>query len=183
MPPTPIAVLLGGPSAEHDVSLVSGRAIAAALLARGHPVDAWLIDLDGRLVAATGSALDPGLAPLAFDAPAGLGAAGPLGAAAALELLAAAPQPPVVFPALHGPFGEDGTVQALVASVGLVCCGSGPAASAVGMDKTLFKRICRAVDLPVLPWIEVRGRDWSERRAAVLAGARRHSRRACPTRA
>ncbi len=168
LPPTAIAVLLGGPSAEHDVSLVSGRAIATALLARGHRVDPWLIDLDGRWWRLPESALDPDLAPLAFDAPAGLGAAGPLGAAAALELLATAPQPPVVFPALHGPFGEDGTVQALVASVGLVCCGSGPAASAVGMDKTLFKRICRAVDLPVLPWIEIRAGDWTERQPEVL---------------
>ena len=69
----------------------------------------------------------------------------------------------MVFPALHGPFGEDGTIQALVASVGLVCCGSGAAASAVGMDKTLFKRIAAASDLPVLPWMEVR--------AAGLVGA------------
>ena len=47
-----------------------------------------------------------------------------------------------VFVALHGDFGEDGQVQALLESVSLVYCGAGPAASAVGMDKTLFKRIC-----------------------------------------
>ncbi|MCY7419789.1 MAG: D-alanine--D-alanine ligase A, partial [Chloroflexi bacterium] len=64
---------------------------------------------------------------------------------------------------------EDGTIQALVASSGLVCCGSGSAASAVGMDKTLFKRIAAAMDLPVLPWLEVRARDWSERQSSVIA--------------
>ena len=45
--PQRIAVLLGGPSAEHDVSLVSGRAIAGALASRGHAVEGWLIGLDG----------------------------------------------------------------------------------------------------------------------------------------
>ncbi len=166
--PTSIAVLLGGPSAEHDVSLVSGRAIAAAMSANGHRVDPWLIDLDGRWWRLPPTALDPSIAPTAFDAPGALGAAGPYGVAAALELLAASTTPPVVFPALHGPFGEDGTIQALVTSVGLVCCGSGPAASAVGMDKTLFKRICVAEGLPVLPWLEVRGQDWTARRSVAL---------------
>ena len=90
-----------------------------------------------------------------------------MSAAAALEQLASSPVPPVVFPALHGPFGEDGTIQALVASVGLVYCGSGPAASAIGMDKTLFKRLCVAIDLPVLPWLEIGARDWASRRASV----------------
>jgi D-alanine-D-alanine ligase len=168
LPPTPIAVLLGGPSAEHDVSLVSGRAIATALAGRGHPVEGWLIDLDGAWWQLPPPAMDPAIPVTGYDDPRMLGATGPTGAAAALEQLAAREAPPVVFPALHGPFGEDGTVQALVASAGLVCCGSGPAASAVGMDKTLFKRICAAIDLPVLPWVEVRARDWSERRSAVV---------------
>jgi D-alanine-D-alanine ligase len=168
LPPTAIAVLMGGPSAEHDVSLVSGRAIAAALAARGHRVDPWLIDLDGGWWHLPHSALDAALPATTFDDPVGLGATGPIGAAAALEQLASAQDPPVVFPALHGPFGEDGTIQALVASVGLTCCGSGQAASAVGMDKTLFKRICTAIDLPVLPWVEVRGQDWDQDQPAVL---------------
>ena len=169
LPPTPIVVLLGGPSAEHDVSLVSGRAIAAALAGRGHPVDAWLIDLDGGWWQLPASALDPAIPATSYDDPRALIGAGPTTAAGALERIATRVVPPVVFPALHGPFGEDGTLQALVASVGLVCCGSGPAASAVGMDKTLFKRICAAIDLPILPWLEVRARDWSERPSSVIA--------------
>ncbi len=173
LPPTPVAVLLGGPSAEHDVSLVSGRAIATALSEKGHLVDPWLIDLDGRWWRLPATALDPSLAPTAFDEPGALGATGPYGVAAALDMLAASTVAPVVFPALHGPFGEDGTVQALVASVGLACCGAGPAASAVGMDKTLFKRICVGEGLPVLPWLEVRGQDWAARRPAVLDGLER----------
>ncbi len=162
-------VLLGGPSAEHDVSLVSGRAVAAALAGRGHLVDAWLIDLDGGWWQLPSAAMERRIPSTGYDDPAGLGATGPWARRPPLELLASRDPRPVVFPALHGPFGEDGTVQALVASVGLVCCGSGPAASAVGMDKTLFKRISAATDLPVLPWVEIRARDWAERRSAVTA--------------
>ena len=131
---------------------------------RGHPVQAWLIDLDGGWWRLPPAALDPAIAATSYDDPQALGASGPCGAAAALGQLASQDVPPVVFPALHGPFGEDGTVQALVASAGLVCCGSGPAASAVGMDKTLFKRLCAAMDLPVAALEGDPARDWSERR-------------------
>ena len=61
---------------------------------------------------------------------------------------------PVVFIALHGPYGEDGTVQALLESAGLAYTGSGVAASALGMDKALFKRMCRGLGLPDLDWRE-----------------------------
>ena len=100
-------------------------AIARALAERGHPVRAWLIGLDGRWWELPGSMLADPPAAKALDDPARLGASGPLSAAAALEVLAGAQPAPVVFPALHGPFGEDGTLQALVGSAGLVCCGSG----------------------------------------------------------
>jgi len=159
LPPTAIAVLLGGPSAEHDVSLVSGRAIATALAGAGHDVSGWLLTLDGEWWRLPESALDPGLPLDAFRDPAALGAEGPLSAAAALEVLATAERPPVVFPALHGPFGEDGQLQSLLESAGLVYCGAGPAASAVGMDKTLFKRIVGTLELPILPWAEVRATE------------------------
>jgi D-alanine-D-alanine ligase len=167
----PVAVLMGGPSAEHDVSLVSGRAIARALAARGHATQGWLIDLDGRWWRLPAEALDPALPATAYDEARSLGAEGPLGAAAALEALAGSDEPPVVFPALHGPFGEDGRVQALLESAGLDYCGSGPAASAVGMDKTLFKRICGAMELPVLPWIEIAALEMATDPLAVLQDA------------
>jgi D-alanine-D-alanine ligase len=151
-PRQPIAVLLGGPSAEHDVSLVSGRAVAAALAGRGHPVEAWFIGLDGAWWRLPEAALDPALAAPAYDAPAALGAEGPFGAAAALAAVASREPAPVVWIALHGPFGEDGTVQALCESAGLVYTGSGVAASALGMDKVLFKRLARALEMPIVPF-------------------------------
>ena len=162
-----IAVLLGGPSAEHDVSLVSGRAIAAALAERGHAIEGWLIDLAGgwwRLPPAT---MDRALPATAYDDPRALGAEGPAGAAAALEQLAARAAPPTVFIALHGPFGEDGTVQALCEAAGLVYTGCGVAASAIGMDKTIFKRLVGALGMPIVPWVEIGATEWRADRPAA----------------
>jgi len=164
---TSIAVLLGGPSAEHDVSLVSGRAIAASLVERGHDVTGWLIDLDGRWWQLPASAMDRALPGSAYDDPVALGAEGPLSSGSALRQMRAQDPAPVVFIALHGPFGEDGVVQALCESAGLVYAGAGVAASAVGMDKALFKRLAIGLGMPVLPWIEVHAAEWSADPRAV----------------
>jgi D-alanine-D-alanine ligase len=172
LPPTAIAVLLGGPSAEHDVSLVSGRAIATALAGAGHAVSGWLLTLGGEWWRLPDEALDPGLPLEVFRDPAALGAEGPHSAAAALERLAGSVPRPVVFPALHGPFGEDGQVQSLLESARLVYCGAGPAASAVGMDKTLFKRVVGTLELPVLPWAEVRAAEYAIDAAGTEASLR-----------
>lgn len=155
-----VAVIVGGPSAEHDVSLVSGRAIAAALVERGHAVEGWLIDLDGGWWQLPPAAMERSIPARDYDAPAGLGAEGPLPAGAALERLRAGAPAPVVFIALHGPFGEDGTLQALCESADLVYTGAGVAASALGMDKALFKRLAAARQMPVVPWQEVTAADW-----------------------
>jgi D-alanine-D-alanine ligase len=105
----------------------------------------------------------------AYDDPASLGAEGPLAVGAALDRLAAARPQPVVFIALHGPFGEDGTVQALLEAVGVAYTGAGVLASALGMDKVAQKRIWRGLGLPVVDWIEVRAAAWAANRAPVLA--------------
>lgn len=172
LPATTIAVLFGGPSAEHEISLMSGRAVATALRGNGHTVSGWLIDLDSRWWRLPPAALDPDLPLEDFRDPAALGAEGPWSAAMGLERLAGSDPQPVVFPAIHGTFGEDGQLQSLLETVGLVYCGAGPAASAVGMDKSLFKRICGALELPVLPWAEVRGAEYHADRSAVEADLR-----------
>ena len=170
----PVVVLLGGPSAEHDVSIVSGSAVAAALGRAGHPVERVVIDLDGRWWQLAGAASEPrpgmaDLAPADFDDPATLGADSPRSSGAVLEALAARDPRPVVFIALHGPFGEDGTVQALLEAADLPYTGSGVAASALGMDKALFKRLVRGLGLPVVDWREVTARRWAAEPDAVLA--------------
>jgi len=157
----PIAVLLGGPSAEHDVSIVSGSAVAAALGRAGYPVERILIDLDGRWWRLAGAASQrpagaADLAPADFDDPAARGADGPRSSGVVLDELAARSTPPVVFIALHGPFGEDGVVQALLEAADLPYTGSGVAASALGMDKALFKRLVRGPGLPGVDVVPVR---------------------------
>ncbi len=165
----PVVVLFGGPSAEHDVSVVSGTAIAAALAAEGHPVEQVVIDLAGGWWWLPTDHLREERPAAAYDDPATLGAAGPLPVGAALDRLASGDLNPVVAIALHGPFGEDGTVQALLEAADLAYTGSGVAASAIGMDKTLFKRLCRGIGLPVPDWREVRLSRWRADPAAVRA--------------
>jgi len=167
---TPVAVVYGGPSAEHDVSIVSGTAIADALAGSGYPVAQWLIDLGGGWWRLPADHRREGRPQAAYDDPLTLGATGPRPAADALGEMSAAPGGrPVVFLALHGPFGEDGTVQALCEAEGLAYTGSGVTASAIGMDKAIFKRLVRGLGLPVVDWIEVRAARWARDRDEVLA--------------
>ncbi len=166
---TPVAVVFGGPSAEHDVSIVSGTAIAEALANSRYPVESWLIDLGGAWWRLPDGHRRTGRPQAAYDDPLALGASGPLGAAAALGSLAGRGRPPLVFLALHGPFGEDGTIQALCEAAGLAYTGSGVTASAIGMDKAVFKRLARGLGLPVVDWLEVRASRWAADPDGILA--------------
>ena len=161
---------MGGPSAEHDVSLVSGRAIAAALLERGHDVQGWLVTLDGWWWDLPESAMERSLPQTAYDDPQALGAEGPLAAGGAMLRIREMEPVPVVFIALHGPFGEDGTIQALAESANLTYTGAGVAASAIGMDKAIFKRLTSGLGMPVVPWTELSAAEW---RADPVAAQRR----------
>jgi D-alanine-D-alanine ligase len=71
----------------------------------------------------------------------------------------------VVFPLLHGTFGEDGTVQGLLELAGVAYVGAGVLASATGMDKDVMKRLFRDAGLPVVPWLVVLQRDWARERS------------------
>lgn len=164
----PIVVLLGGPSAEHDVSIVSGTAIADALRTAGLDVRQVLIDLDGAWWWLPADHARGDRPQSAYDDPAALGAEGPLAVGAAIDRLAATDPRPLVFIALHGPFGEDGTVQALLEAAGLPYTGAGVEASALGMDKVAQKRIWRGQGLPVIDWLEVRAATWQASRELVL---------------
>jgi D-alanine-D-alanine ligase len=165
----PVVVVFGGPSAEHDVSVVSGTAIAEALAAVGVRISQVLVDLDGRWWWLPGDHRRGDRPGSAYDDPATLGAEGPFTVGQALDRLAADQPPPVVWLALHGPWGEDGTVQALVESIGLAYTGAGVGASAIGMDKAVFKRLVRGLGLPVVDWREIRVERWNRDRDAVLA--------------
>jgi D-alanine-D-alanine ligase len=165
----PIVVVFGGPSAEHDVSILSGTAIAQALREAGRTVDQRFIDLDGRWWRLPPDHRRDGRPGSAYDDPASLGGRGPQSVGTVIDELAAEDPSPVVFVALHGPFGEDGRIQALLETAGIAYTGPGVAASALGMDKALFKRLCRGLGLPLVDWREVSAERWRRERDSVLA--------------
>jgi D-alanine-D-alanine ligase len=140
--PLRVAVLAGGRSAEHEVSLSSGRAVGEGLTAAGHEVLWVQIERDGawRHVGRSLSVC-PGAGLLGAD---------------------------VVFPALHGPFGEDGTVQGLLETLDVAYVGAGVTASAVCMDKVLFKRLMSVAGVAQVEYVGVRELRWRRSRAQVL---------------
>ena len=75
----------------------------------------------------------------------------------------------VVFPLLHGPWGEDGTIQGMLEMAGMRYVGSGVLASAVGMDKAYMKVVLAAAGLPVMPSTTVTAREWAEDGLAAVA--------------
>jgi D-alanine-D-alanine ligase len=168
--PKSVVVVLGGPSAEHDVSVVSGWAIADALADAGLSVERVYIDLLNGWWSMPPAAATGRPRPGAFDDPRSLGAEGPRTPAQALEWIAGGEPLPVVFPALHGPFGEDGTIQALLEAYDLPYAGAGVAASAVGMDKALYKRLVRGLGLKTVEWTEVTAARWAVDRQGALDG-------------
>ena len=164
----PVVVLLGGPSAEHDVSIVSGTAVADALRDAGLDVAQVLIDLDGGWWWLPPDHRRGDRPQRDYDDAPSLGAEGPHAVGDAIDRLAAQDPAPLVCVVLHGPFGEDGTVQALLEAAGLAYTGAGVMASALGMDKTAQKRMWRGLGLPVVDWREVRAARWRADPAAVL---------------
>jgi D-alanine-D-alanine ligase len=147
-----VAVLMGGRSSEHEVSLASARSVVEALDRERYDVREIHIGRDGRWALA--QARKPDLALEAED-----------------ERLTGLPVPTngtppepldevdVVFPVLHGPFGEDGTVQGLLELVGVAYVGAGVTASALAMDKDLFKAVMRDKGVPVARSLTVRRSD------------------------
>lgn len=134
-----VLVLFGGKSAEHEVSCESAATVADSLAAAGHSVVLVGIDQDGGW-----HLVDRGSGPLlAVGPPASL--AVPTGS---LEAGGAPIGFDVVFPVLHGPFGEDGTVQGLLEVIGVPYVGAGVLASAAAMDKDVANRLFAQAGLP-----------------------------------
>jgi D-alanine-D-alanine ligase len=136
-----VAVLFGGRSSEHDVSLRSGAAVADGLREAGHEVVGVLIDRDGRW---TSEGEPVTLAP----------GDGLLGADAA-------------FPVLHGPFGEDGTVQGLLECLDVAYVGCDVLASALCMDKLTLKRLLVVHGVPQVDFVQAGEEGWRDRAAAM----------------
>ncbi|QNN52092.1 D-alanine--D-alanine ligase family protein [Nocardioides mesophilus] len=174
-----VAVVFGGRSSEHSVSCVTAGSVLQALDPERYDVVPVGITKDGRWVLES-----PDPARLTFTSAdclpevdgsrAGVALAS---AAHSSELVVSEPggsaprtlgEVDVVFPVLHGPWGEDGTVQGLLEMAGVRYVGAGVLASAVGMDKAFMKVAFQAQGLPVLPYTVITSRAWATDRAACL---------------
>ncbi len=154
-----VMVVFGGRSGEHEVSLASAHAIMEALRGR-HEVVPVGITRSGRWI----SSGDPMRELEAAVASGGDGVSGPP-ARAQEKLPADLGRVDVVFPVLHGPYGEDGTIQGMLELAGIPYVGSGVLASAIGMDKISMKKIFAHHNLPQVEWLGLTSRDWERDRA------------------
>ncbi len=128
-----VAVLAGGRSSEHEISLASAEAVREGLTGAGHePVDVRIDRRGGWSVGGDSVALTPGGGLLGCD---------------------------VAFPALHGAYGEDGVVQGLLEALDVAYVGAGVMSSAVCMDKLLFKELIAAAGLPQVAYVGMREGD------------------------
>ncbi len=147
-----VAVLMGGRSSEHEISLASARSVLAALDPAKYESVTVEIGRDGRWELGSGGALAQ--RQLGPSSHAGGTVPGPRPAETLPVPARSAPatalgQVDVVLPILHGPFGEDGTVQGLLELAGVPYVGAGVTASAVCMDKDYFKAVMRDRGIPV----------------------------------
>jgi D-alanine-D-alanine ligase len=169
-----VAVLFGGRSAEHEISLLSARFVLESLdPERYEPIligidksGRWLLQESALLL---GAARDPRLAKLNEAMPGVLLPPHPESGGEHLVRVdeRGALGVDVVFPVLHGPMGEDGTVQGLLELAGVPYVGAPVLGSAVGMDKDVMKRLLLQAGLPILPYETVRRMQWQRDRARV----------------
>ncbi|MBN2360526.1 MAG: D-alanine--D-alanine ligase A, partial [Deltaproteobacteria bacterium] len=173
--PLRVAVLFGGQSGEHEVSLTSARAVIGSLQARPDRYQVLPVGItrQGRWIAGGGELLKlleesagykplperaDALSPVLTD-PSEHGLVPVERAGTALQPQAFGPID-VVFPVLHGPNGEDGTVQGMLDVIDVPYVGAGVLGSAVGMDKIAMKAVFVAAELPVLDCVHFLRRDW-----------------------
>ncbi|MGH3473227.1 MAG: D-alanine--D-alanine ligase family protein [Nocardioidaceae bacterium] len=170
-----VAVVFGGRSSEHAVSCATAASVLSAIDRETYDVVPIGISVDGKWVLESDDAehlsLRPGHIP----------AVDPGGTSIVLshdpsrrDLVVNEPgRPPhqlgevdVVFPLLHGPWGEDGTIQGLFEMAGVRYVGSGVLASAVGMDKHYMKMVLAAHAIPSMPYVVIKPREWDDDAAA-----------------
>jgi D-alanine-D-alanine ligase len=163
-----VGLVFGGRSGEHEVSLSSAQGIMKAIDAEKYEVvpigitkeGQWIASGDPMKALTTGNAKDSRRAALLAEPSArGLISLEERASVKALQAVTLS-QLDVVFPILHGPFGEDGTVQGLLELAGLPYVGAGVTASSVGMDKAIFKDVMQAHGLPIVRHILVKRREW-----------------------
>ena len=164
-----VGVIFGGRSGEHEVSLASAASVIRALDPEKYEAVPIGITKDGRWLVGTSANK---MLPDVLKSGERVWLPPDPTSAALIPLSPTAGQPSVgvdvVFPVLHGTFGEDGTVQGLLELAGLPYVGAGVLGSAVGMDKDVQKRLFAEAGLPIVPFVAVRRSEWERDRASVL---------------
>lgn len=162
-----VGVLFGGRSGEHEVSLRSAQSVMAALDPKKYEIIPIAVTKQGNWLTGENAQqllIDSSIHPIDANQPQ---------SAITNQLLVGSHTPlttdiDVVFPVLHGPNGEDGTVQGLLELADLPYVGSGVVGSAVGMDKGIFKAVMQTHHLPILPYRLLLSRDWQKQPQAIL---------------
>ena len=174
---TRVGLIFGGRSGEHEVSLMSAQGVMGAIDRAKYDVvpigitreGQWLASGDPMKALSSGVATESDPAFLLAE-PSRQGLMRVMSREQEQTLSAVrVSQLDVVFPILHGPYGEDGTVQGLLELAGIPFVGAGVAASAVGMDKALFKDIMCAHGLPVVSHLVIKRRTWEREPEETLA--------------
>jgi D-alanine-D-alanine ligase len=153
-----VALIFGGRSAEHDISIISARSIHKSLEPKKFNVISLYITRGGewKLVSspfATAGELETGRS---FSFLPWTELSGRPGLKAE-----------VYFPVLHGPYGEDGTVQGLLEMADVPYVGAGVLSSALGMDKAIYKNLLSQMKLPVVPYLILYEEDWKDNPSAI----------------
>ena len=157
-----VGVLFGGRSGEHEVSLASAASVIRGLDPDKYEAVPIGITKDGHWLVGTGTQKTP--ADVLRSGKRVIMMADPTEAALiAMDRSSGAQRLDVIFPVMHGTFGEDGTIQGLLELAGLPFVGAGVLGSAIGMDKDVAKRLCQAAKIPVVPWISVHRADWEKK--------------------
>ncbi|MEE2658479.1 MAG: D-alanine--D-alanine ligase family protein [Candidatus Latescibacterota bacterium] len=163
-----VGVLFGGRSAEHEVSVTSALSMLEAIDREKYEVNMiginragiWLDAGDASGLLSTGRFDSEGLTPVSLDYVGG-------GDFIVQNSTGDSREVDVIFPVLHGPYGEDGTVQGLIELAGVAYVGSGVLGSAVGMDKEMMKRVLRAEGLPQVEYASILRSRWRAERELV----------------
>ena len=155
-----VGVLFGGRSGEHEVSLASAASVIRGLdPAKYEPVPIGITKEGHWRIGAGAQKMLPevlrGGDPVMMTADPTDASLMPLKGGAGQHL-------DVIFPVMHGTFGEDGTIQGLLDLAGLPFVGAGVLGSAIGMDKDVAKRLLQVAKIPVVPWITVHRHDWEK---------------------
>jgi len=164
-----VGIIFGGRSGEHEVSLASAASVMRALDPEKYEAVPIGITKDGRWLVGTGAQK---LLPEVLKSGERVSLPPDPTSASLIPISRGTGQPSVkvdvMFPVLHGTFGEDGTVQGLLELAGLPYVGAGVLASAVGMDKDVQKRLFEQAKLPIVPFLAVHRSEWERERPAVL---------------